>query len=218
MEVTLEDINEVVLGFLQDVGEGELLSELDANLIRLAVSASPSTLDVAGIKEYSRLALDAGATPAQLHETLVLVSGLGVHTLMAGSPAVAAVLSERSDPSMAAPLDVRQQQLWAAYVGDDPFWDSMEREVPGFLVSLLKQSPEAFEAFFQYCAVPWKTAALRAYIKELISLAVDATPTHRFLPGVRLHLTNAVQLGVGRRAIIQALAIAAATPTHAGVA
>ncbi|MNG36489.1 hypothetical protein D3C84_1235290 [compost metagenome] len=69
-----------------------------------------------------------------------------------------------------------------------------------------------------YCAVPWKTAALRAYLKELISLAVDAAPSHRFMPGLRLHLANAVQLGVGRKAILQALAIASDAPLHRGIA
>lgn len=216
--ILLSDIDRVVKEVLKDVEEGEPLSNLDMLLVNLALRASPSVLDVNGIEQYTRLLLDAGATAAQVHETLVLVSGLGVHTLMAGSPVVAAVLQERSALAMDAPLDSRQQELWSTYVGDDPFWDSMEKEIPGFLQSLLRQSPDAFEAFFQYCAVPWKTAALRAYIKELISLAVDASPTHRFLPGLRLHLKNAIQLGVGRQAILQTLAIAAAAPEHEGVA
>jgi alkylhydroperoxidase/carboxymuconolactone decarboxylase family protein YurZ len=217
MVVTLEDIQLVVQDILTGVEEGEPLTELDSVLISLAVCASPTVLDEDGIQKYARQALTLGATPAQVHETLVLVSGLGVHSLMVGSPIVASVLSEQGDPSMTEPLDLRRQELWAAYVGNDPFWDSMERQVPGFLDSLVRQSPEAFEAFFQYCAVPWKTAALRAYIKELISLAVDASSTHRFLPGLRLHLANAIQLGVGRRAIMQSLAIASAAPGHRGV-
>ncbi|WP_185267512.1 carboxymuconolactone decarboxylase family protein [Halopseudomonas xiamenensis] len=217
MALTLDSIHRVVQEIVKDVKEGEPLSELDAVLVGLAVRASPSALDVVGVDKYVRLALDAGATSAQVHETLVLVSGLGVHTLMAGSPIVASVLLERNDPLMLEPFDSQRQKLWSTYIGNDPFWNSMEREVPGFLESLLRQSPDAFEAFFQYCAVPWKTAALRAYIKELISLAVDASPTHRFLPGLRLHLANALQLGVGRKAILQTLAIAAAAPAHEGV-
>ena len=116
------------------------------------------------------------ATSAQIHETLVLVSDLGVHTLMLGASRIAALLRERAEPGISAPLE--------KYVGDDPFWNSMEREVPGFLDAPLRQCPDAFEAFFQYCAVPWKTAALRALSKELISLAVDATPSHRFMPSL----------------------------------
>ncbi len=216
--LTLEEIRTYAEGCLESVADGEPLSERDAALIGLGVRASPSALDMQGTEDYTRRALDAGATAAQVHETLVLVSGLGVHTLMMGSRTVAAVLRERGEPSISAALDARQQQLWDKYVGDDPFWDGMEQQVPGFLDALLRQSPEAFEAFFLYCAVPWKTAALRAYIKDLISLAVDAAPSHRFMPGLRLHLANAVQLGVGRQAIMQALAIAAAAPVHRGIA
>ncbi|AOE86702.1 carboxymuconolactone decarboxylase family protein [Pseudomonas sp. BN417] len=216
--LTLEEIGTYAEGFLESVLDGEPLSERDAALIGLAVRASPSALDMQGTQDYVRRALDAGASAAQVHEVLVLVSGLGVHTLMVGSSTVAAVLRERGDLSISAPLDSLRQQLWDQYVGDDPFWDSMEQQVPGFLDALLRQSPEAFEAFFMYCAVPWKTAALRAYLKELISLAVDAAPSHRFMPGLRLHLANAVQLGVGRKAILQALAIASDAPLHRGIA
>ncbi|MDH4566264.1 carboxymuconolactone decarboxylase family protein [Pseudomonas sp. BN414] len=216
--LTLEEIGTYVEDFLESQVDGEPLSDRDAALIGLAVRISPSALDMQGTQDYVRRALDAGASAAQVHEVLVLVSGLGVHTLMVGSSTVAAVLRERGDLSISAPLDSLRQQLWDQYVGDDPFWGSMEQQVPGFLDALLRQSPEAFEAFFKYCAVPWKTAALRAYLKELISLAVDAAPSHRFMPGLRLHLANAVQLGVGRKAILQALAIAADAPLHRGIA
>jgi hypothetical protein len=65
--------------------------------------------------------------------------------------------------------------------------------------------------------VPWRTRALRGWVKELMSMATHATPTHRYLPGMRLHLTNAVRLGAGRAGILHALDIAAAAPSHPGV-
>ncbi len=102
-------------------------------------------------------------------------------------------------------------------MGSDRYWDAMENEVPGFLDALLRLSPEAFEAFFVYCAVPWKTSALSTLTKELISMAVDAAPTHRYAPGMRLHLANALRLGAGKAAILQALDIAAQAPPHRGV-
>jgi alkylhydroperoxidase/carboxymuconolactone decarboxylase family protein YurZ len=57
---------------------------------------------------------------------------------------------------------------------------------------------------------------VRARTKELVALACDASPTHRFRPGFRVHLKNAILLGVGRRAIEQTLDIAAAAPGHGG--
>ena len=73
-----------------------------------------------------------------------------------------------------------------------------------------------FSAFFDYCAVPWKSGRVRAVLKELIAMACDATPAHRFGPGFRLHLRNAIALGAGRRAVMETLEIAAAAPAHDG--
>lgn len=214
---SLDDIKREALELFRGVDEGKELDEKEIALISLAVRASPSVLDMEGARTSTTQALDAGASSDEVHETLVLISGLGVHTLMEGSTMLASVLQERGSDILRLPLDENRQKLWESYVGDDPFWDVMGKEVPGFLDALIRLSPEGFKAFFEYCAVPWRTAALRARTKELISLAVDASPSHRYLPGVRLHILNALKLGVGRLAILQALDIAANAPVHQGV-
>lgn len=191
------------------------LDELERGLIRLGVCASVTSLDRQAIEAAIAGAFEAGATPAQVQEILSLVSGLGVHTLMAASAAVVEqarafgfVFQETLTPG--------QQRLWDEHVGEDPFWIGFERELPGFLRSMLVLSPDQFAAFFSYCAVPWKSGQVRAKIKELTAMACDATPSHRFLPGFRLHLANAVALGAGRLAIEQAMEIAAGAPVHEG--
>ncbi|GAB3629936.1 hypothetical protein PTE30175_04921 [Pandoraea terrae] len=215
--VSLDDIRTEALALLRSVENGDPLNERTQALIELAVRASVTTLDMTGFERFAERALAAGASGAQIHEVLVLVSGLGVHSLMEGSRRLARLMRDRGHDAMTAPLDEQRSNLWAKHVGDDSYWDSFEREVPGFLDALLRLSPEAFEAFFHYCAVPWKTGTLSAVTKELISMAVDATPTHRYLPGMRLHLLNAIRLGAGRSAILQALEIAAGGPSHCGV-
>ncbi len=215
---TLQDARDAALLALAGVVEGPGLDPRTAALIGLGVCASASTLDLDGAERFAQQALDAGASAAQLHEALLLVSGLGVHSLMEGSRRIGDLLRARGDDLMTAPLDGVRASLRAQYIGEDPYWDAMEREAPGFLDALLRLSPEGFAAFFDYCAVPWKTGALRAVTKELISIAVDACPTHRYLPGLRLHLGNAIKLGAGRRAILETLEIAAAAPPHRGVA
>jgi len=106
---------------------------------------------------------------------------------------------------------------WAARVGEDPFWSAMEDELPGFLRAMLRLSPFQFDAFFDYCAVPWKSGLVRARVKELLAMASDATPAHLFMPGFRLHLANAISLGAGRRAIDECIELAACAPPHVGV-
>jgi alkylhydroperoxidase/carboxymuconolactone decarboxylase family protein YurZ len=215
--VSIDDIRAEALGLLTTVAEGEPLDELTAALIALGVRVAASALDMEGARAFTDRALDAGATAAQVHETLVLVSGLGVHTLMEGSRRVVDVLRERGDESFTEPLDVHRAALWERHVGDHPYWEEMEREVPGFLDALIRLSPDAFEAFFAFCAVPWQSGAVRHVTKELIAMAVDATPSHRYLPGMRLHLRNALQFGAGRTAVLEALDIAAAAPSHRGL-
>lgn len=215
--VSVDDVREEALGLLDGTPEGDGLDPIAVALIELALRASVTAMDMEGASEAARRALDAGATSDQVHETLVLVSALGVHTLMEGSRRVADILRERGDASLSEPLDEHRAALWDRHVGDDPYWQEMEREAPGFLDALVRLSPDAFEAFFVYCAVPWRGGALRAVTKELISLAVDGATTHRYLPGLRLHVRNAVALGAGRVAVLHALDLAAAAPSHPGL-
>lgn len=204
---------------LREVPIGEGLKVQHRELIAFAVRMSVTTLDSASARVHAQCALDSGATKAQLHELLFLISGLGVHTLFEGTRLVNRLVA----PSAGArthdllPLDEQRQQLWDKWVGKATYWESFEREVPGFLIELLHATPEGFDAFFRYCAVPWTSKTISPRLKELVSMAVDATPTHCFLPGMRLHLRNAVALGAGRDAVLRTLEIAAGAPIHSGV-
>ncbi|MHA3792968.1 hypothetical protein [Sphingomonas sp. YL-JM2C] len=194
---------------------GTPLSLAEEAMIRLAVAVSVTSLDAAAVRETIAAALDAGVTVDEAQEIVSLISGLGVHSLMIS----ATILMEEAGTRESAPSDAlssEQQALWDRHVGNDPFWIGFERELPGFLRSMLRLSPAQFTAFFDYCAVPWRGGRVRARIKELAAMASDATPTHRFLPGFRLHLANAIALGAGRLAIERTLELAAAAPPHSG--
>jgi alkylhydroperoxidase/carboxymuconolactone decarboxylase family protein YurZ len=216
-ELSLGELRREALTLLRGVAQGDPVDDATAALIGLGVRACVTSLDMEGSRIYAEMALDAGATPDQVHDVLVLVSGVGVHTLEQGSREIAGVLRARGELDAGTPLDGRRARLWERYVARDPYWDRVEREVPGFLDALVRLAPEAFEAFFRYCGVPWRSNAVRAVTKELVCVAVDATPTHRYLPGLRVHLANAVRLGAGRAAVLQALDIAAAAPPHRGL-
>ncbi len=213
--VSLADVAMLADTLTVDLDEGEDLDACSQALISLAVRCSVTSLDVQGSRQWIDRALDAGATPDQIHEVFAVVAGLGVHTLFEATRGLAAALDARE---VAMPeVDDTRKELWERYVGSDKYWDGMNREIPGFLDSLLRLSPDMFGAFFEFCAVPWKSRALRTQTKELISIAADASSTHRYLPGLRLHITNAIDLGVGRRAILAAVAIAGGAPEHRGV-
>ncbi len=151
-----------------------------------------------------------------MQEIIALASGLGVHSLMASSLAVLEEAARRELVDPGAALDPERQALWDRHVGEDPFWTGFSEELPGFLEAMLRLSPDIFVGFFAYCAIPWRSGTVRARVKELAALACDAAPSHRFRPGFRVHLKNAIKLGVGRFAIMQALDLGAAAPEHQG--
>lgn len=215
--VSLKDIQSEVRESIRNVQAGTRLDEQTATLIQFAVNVSVTTLDMEAADKLMAAALDAGATGQQIQDVMMLVSGLGVHTLMEGCTRLTRHLEHRAPDQIETSLTPQQESLWARHVGDNPYWLGMEEQAPGFLNALMRLSPEAFEAFFVYCAVPWKSTALPLLTKELISLAADTTPTHRYLPGARLHLANAIRLGTGRVAILETLEIAASAPPHRGV-
>jgi alkylhydroperoxidase/carboxymuconolactone decarboxylase family protein YurZ len=201
---------------MKDTPDGEPLDALSVALIRLGLAVAVTSLDRDAIDSSIGGALDAGAGSAQVQEVIALVSGLGVHSLMMSAVSVLEAARTRGLIARGCGLTETEQTLWDIHVGDDPFWIGFEAETPGFLHALLTLSPDLFTGFFAYCAIPWKSGTVRARTKELIAMAVDATPTHRFLPGFRVHLQNAISLGVGRVAVKATLDLAAAAPPHRG--
>lgn len=190
-----------------DIEDGASLDALERSLLRVGLAASVVALDQAVVRQTVKEAYALGATPTQIQEVVSVVSGLGVHSLMVSA---AAILEEgiTAGYDLEAPLNEADQLRWNTRVGDDPFWLDMERELPGFLTAMLRLSPDQFDAFFDYCAVPWKMGTVKARTKELLALASDAMPAHMFIPGFKLHLANAIKLRVGRRALLESLDIA----------
>lgn len=198
------------------IEEGPPLSAQERAFVKLGLAASVTSLNTAAVESAIREAFDAGATPGQVQEVVSVVSGLGVHSLMVTATAILEG-ARRAGYDIDTPPTELETAKWAERVGDDPFWSSMDREIPGFLRAMLRLSPAQFDAFFDYCAVPWKSGLVRARVKELLAMASDATPAHLFMPGLRLHLANAIMLGAGRRAIEECIALAADAPAHCGV-
>ena len=215
--VAIDGLRDLAHRRLEMVDDGEALTLLERSLIAVGLAASVTSLDAAAIDRAISEAFAAGATVDQVQEIVTLISALGVHSLMATSATIAR-LAAGNGWTHAKELDNRQSQLWDKYIGDDPYWTTFREAMPGFLESLIRLSPDQFEAFFTYCQLPWKSNAVRARTKELVALACDATPAHRFRPGFLLHLDNAIAIGVGRRAIMETLAMAADAPAHRGFA
>ncbi|MGH3249584.1 MAG: carboxymuconolactone decarboxylase family protein [Trebonia sp.] len=213
--IDLASLHAEIRALLAGAPPGLPLTALDRALIEYAISTSVLTLDLAAGRRQAETALDLGATPGQLHEVLVLVSGLGTHTLMEGSRDLADIVDRRGGDLPA--VDPPRSELRERLLRPDRYWEAFEQHVPGFLDALLRLSPEAFAGFIGYGSIPARTRQLPAVVKELISVAVDALPNHRYLPGLRFHLANALKLGAGRAELLEAIDLAGAAPAPPGV-
>jgi len=214
--VSLHDLHQEALTELATIAGGSALEPLECALIKMGLAASVTLLDRSALSVAIEEAFDRGATAVQVQEVIALVSGLGVHSLMVSAVTVLDAASRRGLASSTEALDPERQRIWDARIGDDPFWASFELELPGFLHALLTLSPDIFNGFLDYCAIPWRSGTVSGKVKELTAMACDATPTHRFRPGFRVHLKNAIKLGLGQTAILQVLDIAANATSHHG--
>jgi alkylhydroperoxidase/carboxymuconolactone decarboxylase family protein YurZ len=54
---------------------------------------------------------------------------------------------------------------------------------------------------------PYETGPLDPKMKELLSVAKDAAITHRYIPGLRIHMENAIGYGATREEVMETLEI-----------
>jgi alkylhydroperoxidase/carboxymuconolactone decarboxylase family protein YurZ len=217
-ELTVQLVREAVLQQVAHVPEGAGLDEQTRALVELCVRACATTLDLEGTRVHVERALESGLTPTQVQEALLLISGIGLHCLLATSGIVADVLQERGDADYLAPLTPAQEELRAELVGDGAREANTARVAPGFLDNVVRlMAPEVARAVYAFRAAPFSTEAITPLQKELVGIAVDTMPSHRFLPTLRLHVDNAVRLGAGLRTITEVLDVAGAAPPHRGV-
>jgi len=201
---------------LEPLLAGDPLDQRRAALVEFAIRATPTVLHGPELSAKAAAALDLGVTPEQLHEALVFVSGIGLHSVIEGTRRIGELCAERDAAVATRSLDGERQALLDEYV--DPSMARFEAAVPGFFETLVRLSPVAFEGFFAYRSLPWQEPQLDPLTKELMAIAVDAVPSHRFLPTLRLHVERAIELGAGRTQILSTLELAATAPDHPGVA
>lgn len=175
-------------------------------LILLAMDASCTHLHQPGVRAHTAAALSAGATEQEIMETLELTSVLGVHAVTAGVPCLQEVMAEMGRPSKAASteLDPERQKLKDDFVARRGYWSTSWPPV-------LQLSRAFFAAYTDYSGVPFEEGhrALDAKTKELIYCAIDAATTHLYLPGLKIHIKNAINYGASEEEIMEVFELAA---------
>ena len=85
----------------------------------------------------------------------------------------------------------------------NPAWDSFAELDPAWT-----------EKFMAAGATPFARGVLDQKIWELIAIAVDASCTHMYAPGVRRHIRAALELGVTKEEILAVLQAVSALGIH----
>ena len=88
-------------------------------------------------------------------------------------------------------------QLKEEFIKNRGYWSKFWEDV-------LELDSNFFSTYSRFSSVPSKNNALSPKIREFIYIAIDASTTHLYLPGLKLHMENALALGATRDAPLDA--------------
>jgi len=174
----------------------------------IAVNAAATHLYTPGVRQHIKAALNAGATPQEIMEVIELTSTLGIHAMNIGVPILVQVLVEKGLRTGPAPLDANQERIKAEFTANRGYWHS-------FWDEMLELDPDLFETYTAFSSVPWKSGTLSPKVKELVYIAFDTAATHLYVPGLKLHIENAIGYGATAQEILEVMEIASVIGIHA---
>jgi alkylhydroperoxidase/carboxymuconolactone decarboxylase family protein YurZ len=81
--------------------------------------------------------------------------------------------------------------------------------------SILRMDCEFLNAYLQLSAVPLRHNHLENKVKEFIYVAINASSTHLFSPGIQMHLKAAIEFGATRDELMEVLELTSTVGIHA---
>jgi alkylhydroperoxidase/carboxymuconolactone decarboxylase family protein YurZ len=177
------------------------------HLLVLAADASCCTEYGPGIRGNMAAALAAGATEVEILETLELTSVLGIHSVNSGAPLLHEVLAEEGKPTIfhgeSQTWNERQLDLINKFTATRGYWHPGWNEV-------LALDPDFLEAYLAFSGEPFdeRKSVFERKIKEFVYISIDSASTHMFLPGLKLHIRNAVKYGATPQEIMEVFELA----------
>lgn len=105
-------------------------------------------------------------------------------------------------------LTPKQQELKEKFIKERGYWAD-------FWNDLLQLDEDFFESYINFSSVPWKKGVLEPKIKELIYVAIDASTTHLYEPGIKVHMQNAMKYGATKEEIMEVFELVSVLGIHA---
>ncbi len=102
----------------------------------------------------------------------------------------------------------RRRALREEFQRSRGYWSDVWNDV-------LELDPDFFEAYLNLSSVPWRRAGgLEPKLRELIYVAIDASTTHLYGSGTRIHMQNALKYGATREEILEVLQLTSVLGVH----
>ena len=165
-------------------------------LICIALNAACTHRNQTGVRRHIRAALDAGATGEEIRETFKGVSVLGIHSVAVTLP----ILFEEADragvqpaPRPARTVDTPVIDQFKATGQFNPDWEAIYQLDPEWLEQFLAMGADLYGG------------VLPPKLVELMAIAVDASCTHLYTPGIGRHVNGAFAQGATIEEIMEVL-------------
>lgn len=104
-------------------------------------------------------------------------------------------------------LSKRQQAIKDTFVENRGYWSKIWDQI-------LHLSPDYFEAYTELSSVPWTHGVLEPKVKEFMYIAADASTTHLYNAGTRIHIQNALRLGATVDEVFEVLQLTSVLGIH----
>lgn len=172
-------------------------------LVLLALHASPTSAHGDAVTRQVRRARAAGASENDVVDVLLSIVGVANHALYFAVPVLLDELAAAGHAEAALP---EPTPAFAAirddFVRTRGFWNP-QRDQLGSLM------PRYFEALNALSTEPWRSGSLQPKERELVYIAIDASVTHMYEDGLRLHIRHALGHGATRDEILEVFQLVA---------
>ncbi|MFV0457386.1 MAG: carboxymuconolactone decarboxylase family protein [Actinomycetales bacterium] len=179
----------------------DALSPAVRELVLLAMHASAASINDVAIRRHVRRARAAGASEAEVLDTLVTIVGLANHALYSSMPVLEDELAALGRGVDDQPLHPEYGRAKSRFESARGFWtqdrDRLAHIVPEYMVALTELSTES-----------WTNGPLSPKVRELICVAIDCTVNHTYESGLRMHIRNALRHGATSAEIVQVFQLA----------
>jgi alkylhydroperoxidase/carboxymuconolactone decarboxylase family protein YurZ len=164
-------------------------------LVGVGLNAACTNLNPDGTRRHIRAALDAGATREEILFVLKCASVMSIHSCSLGAPILleeAQAASVKPAPRAAVPTPACDKMrsvgqwntAWDPFLALDPAWT---------------------DAFMATGIGIYGSGVMTPKDVELLSIALDASFTHMYAPGVRRHIKGALRTGASMEEIMEVL-------------